>query len=133
MLETKQGSPLRLDADQVGTELPQQGGLFCTPCLHRGVLLLEQVLTEARDAVVVVHAPHALQRVGRHHVHQAVAGAVDGLRHSEEVVRGEVEELHEERLLVAEEARPRDEPRAVAVHRHAGTAGCDPPLELAGE
>ena len=57
-----------------------------------------------RNAVVVVQAPAALQVGRRHHVDQTVSTPAHRLRDVEDLVRGEVEQLDEQRVLVAEEA-----------------------------
>ena len=88
-----------------------------------------------RDAVVVVEPALPLQRGAGGHVNQAVPSPVHGLRDVEDVVRREVEELHEEGVLVTEkpEKSPRDEPGAERVHRHRAVRRGEAPLQFARE
>jgi len=67
----------------------------------------------------------------RRHLHQAVAAAAHRLRNAKKVVGREVEQSNEERVLGAEEAGARDEPRAEGGAGDAAAALPQPPRQLA--
>mmetsp|Transcript_21168 Transcript_21168/g.53260 ORF Transcript_21168/g.53260 Transcript_21168/m.53260 type:complete len:228 (+) Transcript_21168:78-761(+) len=128
-----QPAALRIQPHQLGAQLPQLCGLVRLPRLLRRLNRRELVASQPGDIVVVVDATRLLELGRGGHEHQAVARAIHGLRHVEDVVHRKVKDLHEERLLVAEEAGPGDEPRAKAVHLHLGAPLIQAPLELPRE
>jgi hypothetical protein len=86
---------------------PQLGRLLVVPGLGRHLPHAEPVPLRGRrvgvQVVVVVQTSAALQLGRGDHVHEAVAAALHALRDVEDLVRGEVEHLDEQRVLVAEE------------------------------